>query len=884
MRVTLFYPIDSKMDIKETSEGPPITTGMEAMANDLMSCTQTCSSFSKDILIIILRNNAGDDQNNFINKLLQPRPAVVGQKPYIDILRITEYTINADSDLRLFMLNGLQDFTLLKMAKEFGFPRGFPVIVNVRTGSLTMSGFYPKFANDDEKERSFLEEAKQAKKLTVVRKWSGHLTSAVLYKVNDRGDVRFLVTSKKSADPNSTFVQGGRELWSKILTPVILNTLWASNIRSLWAETMTKNDQKHGAQVRQPTIVITAAGEAITHDTVRPRVIGDDELFNLLSTVGIQDFCAVPIHPPSECIEDFVLAVQKDRDYMTERQFQALLTSLHLPACSRHMSILGDRLEGLILKFYFADDSSKILKYKFPGYTKVTMCVRECSLSHRKDGNPLDLLGEKGPEGAWRPTFKFVRCVETFVNRWVFDENNRPYYRGMMMMYGELYDKYVHTYNHADVTAVGPWILAADEVDYLVQTGTTIKPVTFFQLKSLSQAYTVYLALGPIGIGKTTASNTLSRCLGLHHIDGDILGFDEDTVLSLGSERNPFTLSCVAMVLAEGKTPILSTGGGVLLGSGMRFNGIDTIESMINGPINVIPIVPGPGELWNLGTPHQFLETLYQDKQFVLDAVEGRIRRATAAGGTPMKPGEVKNFGAKMSGLSIKNYPIVVKILEKTLSDHSEDPSVTFPVVYEGKLADPTPQILAKLGQFKSPGPVRSLRCTQLRSLYLVHARDIVLDSEIVQIFGKNNLQKLTQRLGQQRVYHETKLYSKQPVQFELDRKVEESDELVKLWQITMLDLKEQTLSWSCILMDDTSDRHLTVDAGNHKDFMMRDVAREYNSKSKEIILQAWVTDKSKVTTTFDVTYPLQEQTERFLLVKTQVSAKYLAPSVIFDK
>lgn len=795
-------------------------------------------------------------------------------------LKIGTYTVNGEhgeaEELRLCMFNGRSDFTLLKMAADCGFPRGFPVVVNIKTGKLLMSGFYPKFANDDEQKDSFLEESKSAQRLTVVRKWSGYLTGCVLYKVN--GVLGYIVTSKKSAEPESPFVQKGRELWVELMTPHALKILWDSKVRSVWAETMTHTDQKHGAKVTKESVVITGAGVEITKDTIRPTVLGDDDLFDLLQKAGLEQYCATPIHPNADIIEKFVLAIQKDRDHMTERKFQQLLKSFGLNTDSRHMSILGDRLEGLILKFKFTNGSFKILKYKFPGYTKVTMCVRSCSSS--EDG-----LTPLGSGESWKPTFRFIRAIESFVNRWVFGEENRSYYRGLLMVYGKLYDSRLQAYDPNNPTAVGPWIEAADDLDQMLENGAEIKSFTGADLKEHIIPYTLILTLGPIGSGKTTASKVLARLLGLDEIDGDILGLNEETVLALGAERNFLTLSRIACSLAEGRTPIVSTNGGALLGAGMKFVGIETVENMIGSPVNVITVVPGPGKSWGQQISTEFLDQIYGNKQRVVDTVKGRLKRKAEAGEPPMKPGDETGLCNRLSTQSLKNYPIVQKIMEQTLA--TSNGCLTFPLVHDGKVAEPPSELLMTLPDFESPGPIRSLQCKQLRDLYMVQARDIVADMapEVAAKYGKKNLSGLAKACGQNKVYHETKMFSKSLVDVPLQTESKDSEEKMQRWQLTILDLQKHSVALCVILMDDTSDRHLTVNNGHHKAVQMREVARAYNSDAKELTLSATITEGKKpniTTTTANVTYPLRESNDRYALVKTLATLRYLAPSFIY--
>lgn len=856
------------------------------VTNSRNASTELCKAFHVDQLTPILQVKAGENKNNFINRLLDRTKG----KSYLDSLKVSSYSVvgeNGEADLRLCMLNGLSDTILMKMGRDIGVPRGFPVVVNVKTQEVFMSGFYYKFENDDEQKQSFLEEAKRASSLTVLRKWSGYLTSAVLYKIDNY--IGFIVTSKKSADPESPHVQAGRDRWSEILTPAILEKLWKANVRSVWAETMTWCDQKHGARVNKQSVIITGAGVGVDKDTVRPHVIGDDALFTLLQSCGLTDYCAVPIAVTREKIEPFVSAVQKDRDFMTERNFQALLKSCQLNHHSRHMDILGDRLEGLILKFYFADGTSQILKYKFPGYTKVTMCVRSCCFST----DTLKMLGvptQKG--GQWRPSFRFIRAIESFVVRWVFDDTNRNYFRGLLLMYGEIYDRHAQAYNPDDPYAIGPWITAADELDTLVQNGASVQPLTSSDLKTTVKTYTMYVVLGPIGVGKSTAGRILARILNLREIDGDILDLTEETVLLLGAERNPLTLSRIAYALAEGKIPIISTGGGAFLGPGMRLTGIDHIENMIGAPINVIPLMPGPGETWGRGVPDkEFSESIYYDKQRVVAAVEGRIERKTEAGAPTMKPGEVQGLCNKLSQLSQKNLPIAMNIVAKALAGvtagSSDDVTVTFPCAYDGKMVDPTADIVKNLSQHKSPGPVRYLNGNQHRALYLIEGRTLDLD-DLKDKFGKKLCDKLSNSVCQRKVHHETLVWSRSPVALDTEAtnilKDEEAKEPIQLTQLTMIHVPNKEIAWACILMDNDSHRHLTVNAGPHKDAMMRAVAEAYNSEAKEITLEATVAEgkpPNRKYNSFDVTYPLQGNTDTFVLIKTKVEARYLASSVL---
>lgn len=280
------------------------------------------------------------------------------------------------------------------MAARCGMPREHPVIINTRTGEVFASGFFPKFENNDDHKASFIEKATRAKSLTVSRKWSGYLSGIKIFRRRD-GSFGFIVTSKKSAD-ETVYVREGRKLWESMLDQETLRIIYESGVDSLWAKTLTKKDQVHGNVVRIETIVITGAGKILKKGDKRPQTIGDNELFDLLKSVGLEEYAAVPVHIPKNLIVRFVTAVQNNRDFMTEHSFQEILKSHDLNFSSRHKDVVGNRLKGLIFKFYFEGETPLTLKCEFPGYTSITRCLRAYSDGHLPTGIIL--------KGKWMPT------------------------------------------------------------------------------------------------------------------------------------------------------------------------------------------------------------------------------------------------------------------------------------------------------------------------------------------------------------------------------------------------------------------------------------------------------------------------------------------------
>ena len=121
---------------------------------------------------------------------------------------------------------------------------------------LSSSGFYPKFDNDDRNPELDIE----AHALLVTRKYSGYLSSMVMYKCEVDGAVEYVVTSKKSSDPESPYVSHAKTMWEKSVSSECRESLYAQGVRTLWAETLCFFDQVHGARVQNEGLQLIAIG------------------------------------------------------------------------------------------------------------------------------------------------------------------------------------------------------------------------------------------------------------------------------------------------------------------------------------------------------------------------------------------------------------------------------------------------------------------------------------------------------------------------------------------------------------------------------------------------------------------------------------------------
>ncbi len=370
--------------------------------------------------------------------------------------------------------------------------------------NLVSYGFYPKFDNDNAGgvPSALLATSTEGNskgaldRLLFFRKWSGYLSMllAVALKRSDvlayaaalgpsgeydrerrRAALRLLAgsasgssedsqivgwtaTTKNSADNSSSFVRDARRIWNDVLrniqgasatgaetTKKLFAQMLANNV-SVCAETMSWEDQCHGARVLKETPVVTAvasgcASTASSSSSSSAAPVDNKPTFVKYADVSeISAFCATfqlpcdaPVHVEGvAAVQRFLRALERERDFMTETRFGALLDTQGIDGSgtsgggSLHAQVLGDTLEGLVLHCYQGKEKTTI-KYKFPNYTVRTFGLRQ-ALAFGSDnegafdndntgGMTSQLLGP-------RATTHF----EDYASRWCASDAGRRYW------------------------------------------------------------------------------------------------------------------------------------------------------------------------------------------------------------------------------------------------------------------------------------------------------------------------------------------------------------------------------------------------------------------------------------------------------------------------
>jgi len=344
---------------------------------------------------------------------------------------------------------GKGDHNMTRMGKEFGFPRGFPIIIDKKTGRiLTAIGFFPKFGNDDRQTRLSTQvqdlpgESKKDVPIEASLKMSGFLCGAILYMKD--GIVCFKGVSKNSGENTSPFVQTAHAMWGNLLDQKTLDRAYANGIRGFWGECMAKNDQVHAYGVLKEAIVITGISYGINKDATWPKTLGGAEMLEVLKMFpGLSNIAAKPfIITPKQLAQ-----IENNRDLMTFSPLKKILPKL----TNRHLEMVGERVEGLIIRIPLSE-GVHIVKYKFPFYTMVTM----------PDGGIRTLYANDGVNNLFRQDGGVCKNVSegitAYLKRWVVNPSNRALFRTV------IYKILQVLLNLQDDSPVAPWIRATDIV------------------------------------------------------------------------------------------------------------------------------------------------------------------------------------------------------------------------------------------------------------------------------------------------------------------------------------------------------------------------------------------------------------------------------------
>ena len=480
------------------------------------------------------------------------------------------------------MISSSSDDILIKLANEYHFPRGFNIFW-IPGVSIEMNGFHPKFVNDkisdkNKNKNDFNpEELVNAVQLDFNFKYSGHLIQIFAFQIN--GNYYWTTCSKKSA--NNIYSQNAALIIQKHMTHDLLLRMYNDGIY-FCGECMSFADQTHGAAVKYECLIVTCVGNS--HRVIfnsyieKPPTTDKFKFVNLFNQDNMQLFCIeyglyvdniYQITSQSN-IQEFMALITEHRNILTLSEFRELCSKcpfikIHSGNID-HNDVLGNVLEGLIIKIVNNTLPNKTIKFKVPFYTSRTMLLRYFLEQNNSQMN-----------------CSFITSIENFVNRWVIDySNGKLYWTFILYTLYSKFDEFDKLYNQYTLitedknTLIGRHIFIMDKLfelpicKYDLTVDYYQEVLNFGFTKPENDISAIY-ALGSIGSGKSSISKLISSSNSqINHIDGDILCLDSlQRVLKLKEERNPLTQYLQVKSITENLIPIISCGGGQMLG---KFN------------------------------------------------------------------------------------------------------------------------------------------------------------------------------------------------------------------------------------------------------------------------------------------------------------------------
>ena len=598
----------------------------------------------------------------------------------------------------MIMISCYMDHILIQLAKSDKFPRGFPILW-IPGKLIKLFGFYPKFDNDDRQNPDNESEFDDITNIQFFKKWSGFLGQVCVFNINKK--LCWTCCSKNSARCDSSFVKGCHRLFNNILNETNIQILLDHNMH-LCAEIMSFDDQNHGARVLIETPIVTSVGKGskIYLDGSSSNImstnfvdfLSNEELVTFCNTNGIPCDSAVII--VGNNAKSFMQKISANRDFMTDNKLEELLANNQdnitlISGNVKHIDVLGNTLEGIVVKASNSSGKQITKKYKFPKYTVRTMCLRDRIL---KEGQ-RSLIN--------RRTYEFFK---EYIRRWCVTNDGKEFWYNFITSCALL----LKTQNHPELdNNVGVHIQLGDYVEDLIENKLP-PPSTIFndyqekyiQELNTSVKSTVIISVGPIGSGKSSTSQKitdyinsnidLAKCV---HIDGDILDIEDgqDNVLKLKGERNDYTIWLIIKTIMQGNIPILSTGGGVLFSYGRKKTlilrqriakvlGIDIKIILLIPDNNVIDIVDYDSEIYNIKNSYN------NNIQLVKDTVIKRVKNGQwkipnnffpkrdditieeMRNNSNITTKAAKNFANMISSLSKKNFIFAELLIEE--ADH----------------------------------------------------------------------------------------------------------------------------------------------------------------------------------------------------------------------
>ncbi len=283
---------------------------------------------------------------------------------------------------------GTNDFNLIKLSTsndKLGFPRGFTIIWDLKTIKLyALTTFLSKFQNDDRNDTAFSDKLSDITNVKLAKKFSGSLMMMTSFKLCD---AHVLYIGAKNSCHNE-YVDEFYNLYldikqhqSKEQHDKFIEFLCG---RSITFEGCSNNYDEigmHGALYNESKAVSLIIADNMNNDNIATYWDDEDAMPVFLELgLPVEDRIFANMTNITK-FKEWICKLEESRDIMDDILFDNIVSdgtssnAIKVVTGNFKHSDISNTLEGLIIWLYTSDDV-QILKYKFPRYTCMTMCIR----------------------------------------------------------------------------------------------------------------------------------------------------------------------------------------------------------------------------------------------------------------------------------------------------------------------------------------------------------------------------------------------------------------------------------------------------------------------------------------------------------------------------
>eukprot|EP00754_Rhynchopus_humris_P027587 Rhum_TRINITY_DN15096_c1_g1::Rhum_TRINITY_DN15096_c1_g1_i1::g.136715::m.136715 len=345
------------------------------------------------------------------------------------------HTINVTEGLLSTHVSCFNDATLVKLAKQQNFPRGFVIFIDIGEKELRgLGSFYPKFANDQRQQSMDDVYNKDVSRLSFYLKYSGSLGITTLF--HHRGRVCYTVSSKNSCDAvgrpedegkRTLFPKKGHEVLQTYIDAsggALMQELWDAGVRTVGSENFYDDDVSHGYAYNRSGMVVTALCRIDLADTKANPLsyFSPAELYETCTRVGLPVDKPMTLTDPAK-MQALVRVIGTHRNYLTLSLLLQVLAEAGIELETVHAEyVKGDIIEGFVVRRWARRGGEEVelpsVKWKCWCYQMVTQCLRPFltkeagkGLDYRQDLRPL-----RNAEGVVHP--RFEEMMERAVKHW----------------------------------------------------------------------------------------------------------------------------------------------------------------------------------------------------------------------------------------------------------------------------------------------------------------------------------------------------------------------------------------------------------------------------------------------------------------------------------